>query len=87
MSDDSGRALEAVLKLAALEERSAALKTQLERIEGQLTRLLDRLSRLEGGNGTRHLVGPPAEEPTDALSAAHGDQPEPRPFLTSYSEE
>lgn len=47
MTDDAGRALEAVLKLTALEERTSELKHSLDRIENKLESLIDRLARVE----------------------------------------
>jgi phage shock protein A len=49
MSRKPGRALEAVLKLAALEERTAELKGSLERIESKLDGLVERIARVEAG--------------------------------------
>lgn len=82
MSDDRARALEAVLKLTALDERTAELKASLERIERKLEVLVDRLSKVEANYQRLERRESTAEAAQEA-AATDAD----RPFLTVISEE
>ena len=86
MTNDHARALEAVLKLAALEERSAELKTSLERIEGKLESLVERIAKLEGRHAQPGVA--PEESPTSETGEQALDAyPDALPYFVVLSEE
>lgn len=85
-ADREGRALEAVLKLTALDERSAELKASLERIERKLEILVERLARVEAKCERLERTRGESSEPT-VRDAPLEDEPLARSFLTIASEE
>ncbi len=86
MTEDSARALEAVLRLTALDERSAELKASLERIEQKLEVLVDRLSKVEAKYEELARQNGVDDDTADPAVASEAD-PLDRPFLTTVSEE